>query len=272
MAIRDSNEALAVVREYLGVLYAHEHHSTAFSAMHQKGIRGPHVGFERIQRDEAWEELERLHPLMEALAVELDPDHDSDAFKQPVPIIRDPSAGTHEPSSPTSPWNRPRTAARRLQGILEQAATRQTIFGPVGPVLAANRLHPWVWNAAADLWDGGHHGPAVHEAAKAVELQTQLKIHRRDLDGKDLYAKAFSTKSTPGETRLRHPHIEKTRQPKDWTSAHEAAQHLGMACAQGIRNPRAHPSDDITEQEALEQLATLSVLARWVDASEVVQT
>ena len=193
MAIRDPNEALAVVREHLGVLYAHEHHSTAPSAMHQKGIRGPHLGFEKIQRNEAWEELERLHPLMEALAVELDPDHDSDAFKQPVPIIRDPSDGTHEPSSPTSPWNRPRTAARRLQGILEQAATRQTIFGPAGPVLAANRLHPWVWNAAADLWDGGHHGPAVHEAAKAVELQTQIKIDRRDLDGKDLYAKAFST-------------------------------------------------------------------------------
>ena len=47
--------------------------------------------------------------------------------------------------------------------------------------------------------------------------------------------------------------------------------YLGMACAQGIRNPRAHPSDDITEQEALEQLAALSVLARWVDACEVVK-
>ena len=40
-------------------------------------------------------------------------------------------------------------------------------------------------------------------------------------------------------------------------------------CAQGIRNPQAHPADDITEQEALEQPAALSVLARWVDACEV---
>ena len=42
--------------------------------------------------------------------------------------------------------------------------------------------------------------------------------------------------------------------------------HLGMGCAQGIRNPQAHPTDALTEQEALEQLAALSVLARWVDA------
>ena len=34
---------------------------------------------------------------------------------------------------------------------------------------------------------------------------------------------------------------------------------------EGIRNPQAHPSPDITEQEALVQLAALSVLARWVD-------
>ena len=46
--------------------------------------------------------------------------------------------------------------------------------------------------------------------------------------------------------------------------------YLGMGCAQGIRNPQAHPSDDISEQEALEQLAALSVLARWVDKCRVV--
>ena len=114
----------------------------------------------------------------------------------------------------------------------------------------------------ASLWDDGHYGPAVHEATKAVELQTQLKVDRRNLDGKDLYAHAFSTKDpTLGEPRLRFPDIDLAEQPKRWTSAHEGAMHLGMGCAQGIRNPQAHPFDDITEQEALEQLAALSVLA-----------
>ena len=46
--------------------------------------------------------------------------------------------------------------------------------------------------------------------------------------------------------------------------------YLGMGCAQGIRNAQAHPSDDLTEQEALEQLAALGVLARWVDECNVV--
>ena len=158
----------------------------------------------------------------------------------------------------------------RLIGILEQRADFEQILGPVGPTLAANRLHRWVWNAAADLWDGGHFDSAVHKAALAVEEQTQLKLGRRDLGGKDVYAKAFSEKDvTAGMLRLRFPHLEKAEQKDAWVSAHEGAQHLGMGCAQGIRNPRAHPSDEIGEQEALEQSAALSVLARWVDVCEV---
>ena len=162
-------------------------------------------------------------------------------------------------------------ATVRLIGILERQDDYERIFGPAGPTLAARQLHPWVWNAVATLWDDGHYEPAVHEAAKAVELRTQLEIDRRDLDGKDLYSKAFSLDDPqPGAPRLRFPDIDRAEQPKRWTSAHEGAMFLGMGCAQGIRNPQAHPSDDITEQEALEQLAALSVLARWVDECEAV--
>ena len=159
----------------------------------------------------------------------------------------------------------------QLIGKLERQDDYGLVFGPVGPTLAASGFHPWVWDAVANLWDDGHYEPAVHEAAKAVELQTQLKVDRRDLDGKDLYAHAFSTKDPkPGEPRLRFPDIDPAEQPKRWTSAHEGARNLGMGCAQGIRNPQAHPSPDITEQEALEQVAALSVLARWVDECDVV--
>ena len=168
----------------------------------------------------------------------------------------------------------PRSAiavTNRLVGILEGQGDYQQIFGPVGPTLAASQLHLWVWNAAASLWDDGHYEPAVHEAAKAVELRTQLKLDRRGMDGKDLYAQAFSTKDPkPGEPRLRFPDVDPAEQPKRWTSAHEGAMFLGMGCAQGIRNPQAHPSPDLTEQKALEQLAALSVLARWVEECEAV--
>ena len=130
----------------------------------------------------------------------------------------------------------------RLIGILKQREDYQQILSPVGPTLAGSQLHPWVWDAAASLWDDGHHDPAVHEATKAVELRTQLKINRRDIDGKDLYAQSFSIKDPKtNESRLRFSHIDKTAQPKYWTSAHEGAMFLGMGCSQGIRNPRAHP-------------------------------
>ncbi|MXW99881.1 MAG: hypothetical protein F4118_11280 [Acidimicrobiaceae bacterium] len=160
----------------------------------------------------------------------------------------------------------------RLLGILKNRDIEDRIFGPIGPTLAASGFHLWVWNAVASLWDDGHYEPAVHQAGLSVQLQTQLKVGRRDLHGKDLYAQAFSVKEpTSKMPRLRFLHIDRNERPDDWTSAHEGAMHLGMGCAQGIRNPQAHPSDDITEQEALEQLAVLSVLARWVDECEVIQ-
>ena len=98
-----------------------------------------------------------------------------------------------------------------------------------------------------------------------------MSVGRLDLDGKALYGYAFSIKDPrPGEQRLRFPDISRTVEPKRWTSVHEGAMSFGQGCAQGIRNPQAHPSPDITEQEALEQLAALSVLARWVAECEVV--
>lgn len=155
-----------------------------------------------------------------------------------------------------------------LIGILSRWNDHEAIFAPAGPLLSVGQLHPWVRDAAVNLWHGGHHGPAVHEASRAVEQQAQLKLGRHDLDGKDLYAKAFSTKAPlSGEPRLRLHGTDHAKGPKAWTSAHEGAMHFGMGCAQGIRNPRAHPSEDISEQEAVEQLAALSVLARWVEAA-----
>lgn len=197
-----------------------------------------------------------MQPMIEEIARRIDPDN--------VGLLSERNRHGGWDHGPAS------TEAHRLIGILEKREKYEQIFGGEGPKLVGSQLHPWVWDAAASLWDDGHYEPAVHEAAKGVELRTQLKVDRRDLDGKDLYAHAFSTKDPkPGEPRLRFPDIDPAEQKKRWTSAHEGARNLGMGCAQGIRNPQAHPSPDITEQEALEQLAALSVLARWVDECDV---
>ena len=52
-------------------------------------------------------------------------------------------------------------------------------------------------------------------------------------------------------------------------SAPLGAMKLGEACSQGIRNLVGHKKADLAEQQALEQLGALSVLARWVDDSEL---
>ena len=212
---------------------------------------------ERAQADSTHSQLLHLHSLVEDIAEAVDPDEPKNRFK---------------PISAHWVWANSRTSTMRLAGILDQQETREALFEPSGPKLQADRLHPWVWDAAKNLWASEHCGPAVHDATKAVERQTQIKLNRLDLDGKDLYAQAFSTKDPEvGTPRLRFTKIDKTKQLKRWTSAHEGAQYLGMGCAQGIRNPQAHGTDELDEQEALEQLAALSILARWVESSGVVE-
>ena len=209
-------------------------------------------------RDRDWmlEPVREMQPLIQGIATKVDPER-VDALDED--FVSD-AWGWHSAQAETS----------RLIGLLENREVRDEILGPPGPTLAANRLHPWVWNAVASLWGDGHYEPAVHEAAKAVELHTQLKVGRRDLSGKKLYSTAFAKDDPiPGGARLRFRHIDGSERPDAWTSAHEGAQHLGMGCAQGIRNPQAHPSENISEQEALEQLAALSVLARWVAECDV---
>ena len=159
----------------------------------------------------------------------------------------------------------------QLIGKLERHEDYGRIFGPVGPTLAASGLHAWVWHAAVNLWDGGHHKQAVNAAAAAVEEQTQLKLDRGDLSGADLYTQAFKVGKVgevPDGRRLRFTHLDELtedgKRNQSWVSAHEGAMHFGRGCAQGIRNLNAHGTGDLPEQEALEYLASLSVLARWV--------
>ena len=61
--------------------------------------------------------------------------------------------------------------------------------------------------------------------------------------------------------------------PKDskWTSRQEGLHHLSSGAYAGIRNVAAHSHDPgWSEQEAVEYLAVLSIVARWADETEVV--
>lgn len=238
--------------------------------------------------------LEKAHELVQAMARSGDAyvnrrwrDYDSELriMRGLLPLMREIASAVHaevaddlresddemvdESLNPVWPWGDAYAAAQELCGVLEHWEARQRILGPTGPVLAASRLHEWVWDAAKGRWDVGYYGDAVHAAAEAVNQKTQMKLGRRDLSGTDLYRQAFSTDDASAEQpRLRLQFVE----PEDsqaWKSAHVGAMKLSEACFQGFRNLVAHKTAVLSEQEALEQLGALSILARWVDSSVV---
>jgi hypothetical protein len=96
---------------------------------------------------------------------------------------------------------------------------------------------------------------------------TQKKTHRPDLSGGNLWDQAFSRDAPNAGARLRfrqypNPSLE-------WNDAHDGARFFGRGCASRIRNMKTHSTAEPDEQVALEELAALSLLARWVAEADV---
>lgn len=166
-------------------------------------------------------------------------------------------------------WALHHEASVRAREELLRAAEVRNKLGDDAPEISAANLHPWVWSGAQSLWASGHHRSAVEDAAKKVNAETQNKIGRRDVSETDLFKQAFSLDApSSNKARLR-------RMKDDGSDTYKSMQRGAMALAEGIyagiRNPFNHADPkDIGEQVALEYLAALSVLARWVDDSTVV--
>lgn len=167
-------------------------------------------------------------------------------------------------NSANNRWSRHREAAIRARESLVRAKELAENLGDDAPQISAADLHPWVWSGAASLWQSGHFRSAVEDAAKKVNAETQNKLGRRDVSETKLFQEAFSVDlPVVGKPRLR-------RRKPDASDTYKSVQRGAMALAEGIfagiRNPFNHEDPrDIDEQVALEYLAALSVLARWVD-------
>lgn len=164
-------------------------------------------------------------------------------------------------------WSVHYEAAVRAREALLRADEIKQNLGEDAPDLSAADLHPWVWSGASSLWQSGHYREAVEGAIKKLNAETQNKVGRRDVSETDLFKQAFSMEDAkPGKARLR-------RIKDDGSDTYKSVQRGAMTFAEGvfagIRNPLTHESDqELSEQEALEYLAALSVLARWVDQSQ----
>ncbi|MFF7797502.1 TIGR02391 family protein [Streptomyces olivaceus] len=156
---------------------------------------------------------------------------------------------------------------RRGMGILADMDEWTTRLAPDAPSLPADGFHAWVWDAARTFWESKHYRAAVHAAATSINAHLQDKLGRRDLSDAKLVQEAFSDKAPEtGKPRLRIPGDQ--TDPGVQTRQRGALQ-LGQGAYFALRNPAAHETGDLTEQEALEQLATFSVVARLIDQCQV---
>lgn len=166
-------------------------------------------------------------------------------------------------------WRHVRTAVQQAITLLERQAEVEEMLGEAGIELHAERLHPWVWEAAKSLWNDGHHQDAVTAAAEQLDRHVQAKVDSRKRSGADLYLTAYSDKEPrPDQPRLRPPSDVDT-ESATYASLLNGARFFGAGCAMLVRNIATHERDSMTEQECAEALAALSLLARRVDADRV---
>ncbi|CAH0274191.1 hypothetical protein SRABI83_03733 [Arthrobacter sp. Bi83] len=153
-------------------------------------------------------------------------------------------------------------AAGRLEGLKAKAKALTS------PTIEPSLLHPLVWAAAQRLWNDGHLRQAVAASAEAVSGQMKQLTSRNNASDTSLWQQAFATSDPQeGKPRLRWPGDSDDQDVKTMQSGLLSfAPGVNMV----IRNPATHVAEDFTEQDGLEQLATLSVLAKFVDRCVVV--
>ncbi|MES2093511.1 MAG: TIGR02391 family protein [Actinomycetota bacterium] len=174
------------------------------------------------------------------------------------------------PVDVTGKWLQHHEAALRAIAEVETAAEVQANLGDTSPTMTAAAMHPWVWESAESLWGSGHFGEAVMAATVKLNAELQNKVGRRDIGETALFQQSYSNDSpTSARPRLR-PHGDDDGSTAK--SLRRGIMSLAEGVYAGLRNPYSHDgAADTQEQVALEQLATVSLLARWIDGSEVVR-
>lgn len=160
-------------------------------------------------------------------------------------------------------------ATAALRAFIEDV--EEDVERPELPSAAVSGMHPWVRDVAARLWQDGHRRQAVQAAAANVETWLRAKLAVHEGSSASLVASAFATSSPgPGSPRLRFPDLEPEGSDR-WKSAHDGAGAFGRGCMLRIRNLYAHSGRSDADED-LEALAALSLLARWIDSAEVVES
>lgn len=246
MNIADPDKAREKINEFIDLLVKLEEHELQISKMEWDSLD---MAYQDREADAVRRKIRELKPLIQSISKRIMPDSYLNTFK----------IGDRD-------WIMDvKDEAEELIGTIDMMTKYQQILGPEGPASATRGLHPWIWDVAMNLWENGHYKQAVEQAWNNLVQHTQQKTGL-DSSGKNLYSDLFKCRPDNGPL-LVFSNFKKGTQ--DWTSAHQGAHHYGMGCALRIRNLTAHTTDELDEQKALEYLAALSVLARWVAEATV---
>lgn len=188
-------------------------------------------------------------------------------------------SGMSEPVDPIAAWGtvtQPRPAlepeniidaCNQMIGTLEDMAARAEAEAP--PSVDVSAMHPAVWGQAARLWRDGHYRHAVSAAADGVVQLVKSRTGRHDIPDTSQWQQAFSSDAPqPGRPRLRWPG-DQTHQTV--VSMNNGLRQFAPGAQMTIRNPATHGPGELTQQEAVERLSVLSLLARWVDECDLIE-
>ncbi len=154
------------------------------------------------------------------------------------------------------------SACDSILGRLDTKIRRAEAEAP--PTIGAASMHPLIWGAARPLWVDGHFRQAISAAAESLIAQVKARAGRYDVADTPLWQQTFSEKAPePGKARLRWPGDPTANQ--DVKNMNDGLRFFAPGVQMLIRNPATHSIDEMAEQEALERLAVLSLLARWVE-------
>ncbi|MFD5977762.1 TIGR02391 family protein [Streptomyces bacillaris] len=154
-------------------------------------------------------------------------------------------------------------AVEQMLGRLEAMTWKAEAELP--PTTGVDAMHPTIWGAARKLWEDGHFRLAVQSAAETLTAQVKTRTGLHNLDATNVYEKTFAGK---GAHLLQWP-----GDPNDRTvnSMQNGLSKYAPGVNMTVRNTATHNTGtEMTAQDALERLAALSLLARWIDECEEV--
>ncbi|MGW1409464.1 TIGR02391 family protein [Streptomyces sp. NPDC002403] len=181
-------------------------------------------------------------------------------------------SGHGEPVDPVAAWRtmtQPKPlldagdvldAVDQMLGRLEAMTWKAEAELP--PTTGVEAMHPTIWGAAKKLWLDGHFRLAVQSAAETLTAQLKARTGLQNLDATNVYEKVFAKSA---------PLLQWPGDPGDRTvsSMQNGLAKYAPGVNMTVRNTATHDTgDDMTAQDALERLAALSLLARWVDECE----